>query len=154
MRFRAQTRKSSGFLPATAYTTTIFFPQLRAMGFVGGCFHRRVCSAIVNLSLRRVCCGRSIGLTAGRWNYSTHLHAYLSEYGNDDLDAADYGRAAAVDQLQRVVCADDHVWTRTREQRLGPPKRSRRLILGEIFRRSTRFVNWSVAGVYFTRSVA
>jgi hypothetical protein len=37
---------------------------------------------------------------------------------------------------------------------LGPPKRSRRLILGEIFRRSTRFVNWSVAGVYFTRSVA
>jgi len=116
--------------------------------------HRSVCSAIVNLSLRRVCCGRSIGLTTGCWNYSAHLHAYLSEYGNDDLNATDYGRAAAVDQLQRLVCADDHVWTRTREQRLGPPKRPRSLILGEIFRRSTRFVNWSVAGVYFTRSVA
>src|SRR5438034_1517757 len=98
--------------------------------------HRRVFPATVNLSLRRICCGRSIGLTPGHWSYCAHLHPYLSEYGYDDLDAANHGRAAAVDQLQRLIRADDHVWTRTCEQRLGPPTR-RPLILGKIFRRST-----------------
>src|SRR5205814_8298762 len=86
--------------------------------------HRRVRLASSHVSVRWTSCGRSIRRASGSWDHGAHLHAHLSEYGNDDLDVADNRSAIAAHQLQRLVSADDYVWTRAREQRLDLPKRS------------------------------
>src|SRR5207249_2355975 len=84
--------------------------------------HWRLRLASPDMYLCRIFCKRSVRPASGYWNYDAHLHTYFSKHGDDDRDVANHRRAPAIDQLQRLVCADDHVWTRAREQRLDPPK--------------------------------
>ena len=75
--------------------------------------HRRICLAPVNVSFRRFFRRGSVGSSSRHRRYCTYLHAYLPKRRNDDRDAANHWRAIAINQLQRLVRADDHV-------RLGP----------------------------------
>src|SRR4029453_653445 len=95
---------------------------------------RRVCVASADMSFRSFFCRRSTGLAPGSWNDRAHFHPYLPEYGDDDRAITDHWRTVAIDQLQRLVCADDNFWTRACEQRLDPPARSRlrKLVAGGV----------------------
>src|SRR5262249_42556405 len=53
------------------------------------------------------------------------LYLHFSKHGDDHRDATNHRRAASIDQLQRLVCTDDHVWSRAGEQCLDSPKSSR-----------------------------
>jgi len=66
------------------------------------------------MSFRSFFCRRSTGLAPGHWNDGAHFHPYLPEYGDDDRAGADHRRTLAIDQLQRLICVDDHVWPRAR----------------------------------------
>ncbi len=91
----------------------------------GNVSHRCIRRAPSDVSLRRFFCRRSIRSASGCWDQYARFHTYFPKYGNDDRDVANHRRATAIDQLQRLLCANDYVWTRAREQRLGPPKSSR-----------------------------
>ncbi len=94
-----------GFLPATAVHNDYIFSAIgEQWGFIGGMF------LIGGFVLLLMTC---------------LFVAFFSKHGNDDCHAANHRCAAALDQLQRFFRVDDHVWPRTREQRLDPPKNPR-----------------------------
>ena len=61
---------------------------------------------------------------SGHRDHGTYLHAHLPKHRNDDRDAANYRCAVAINQLQRFLRADDHVWPRVGEQRVDSSKPS------------------------------
>ena len=106
-----------GFLPATAVHNDYIFSAIgEQWGFVGGMFLIGAFAlAPFDVSFRGVFRRRSIWPPACDWSYRAHFHARFSEYRNDHFDAADHGCSVAPDQLQRFVCAHDHVRPRNRE---------------------------------------
>src|SRR5262245_46588735 len=77
-----------------------------------------------DLSLCRFFRRRSIGSAFSCRDHCAHLHAYLSKHGDDDCSAPHHRCTIAINQLQRLVCANDHVWPRAGEQRLDSPENS------------------------------
>src|SRR5262249_11722183 len=61
---------------------------------------------------------RAIGLASCGGVVGAGLHALLPKCRNDDRHAANHRCAAAANQLQRFLRADDHVWSGFGEQRL------------------------------------
>src|SRR4029453_1589817 len=103
-----------------------FLGNRRAMGiYWRNVSYRRIRTASIDLSFCCFLCRRSIRAPSDDWDHSAYLHKHLSEYWNDHRAAANYRRAIAVDQLQRLIRTDDHVWPRAREQRLDPSKNPR-----------------------------
>jgi len=68
--------------------------------------------------------GDQLGLLLVIGITGTYLHAHLPKHRNDDRDAANYRCAVAINQLQRFLRADDHVWPRVGEQRVDSSKPS------------------------------
>src|ERR1043166_5630926 len=87
--------------------------------------YRWVRFALDDVSLCRLFRRRPIGTTSGYRNHGAHLHTHLSKHGNDDGPAPNHRCTITLDQLQRLLCANDHVRPRAREQRLDSPKNSR-----------------------------
>ena len=110
-----------GFLPATAVHNDYIFSAIgEQWGFLGGDrIARRVRAPLDHVSLCRLQIERSFRTVAGHWGHDADFHPCFSERRDDHFHPADHGRAVAAHQLQRLVCAHDHVWTRNREQRLG-----------------------------------
>ncbi len=71
--------------------------------------HRRVCLAPDDVSFRRLFRRRPIGSSSRHRRHRAYLHPHLSKHGDDNLNAANHRRAIAIDQLQRLVRAGDHV---------------------------------------------
>src|SRR6266536_5949820 len=67
---------------------------------------------------------RSVGAASGYRNHRAHLHTYLPKHGNDDRSAPHHRCTIAINQLQRLLRANDHVWPWAREQRLDSPENS------------------------------
>ena len=123
-----------GFLPATAVHNDYIFSAIgEQWGFVGGIILARRVRACFLLTCLFVAfiAGDQFGPASGHRNHGADFHAHFSEHRDDDLDAADHRCAVAADQLQRLVCAHDHVRSRHREQRLGPSQSPGSLIAGD-----------------------
>ena len=106
-----------GFLPATAIHNDYIFSAIgEQWGFVGGMFLIGAFAlAAADLSVRRFFCQRSVWIAARHRGYCAHFHAYFPERRHDHRVDADYRRAIATHQLQRVLCSHDHVWPWNRE---------------------------------------
>src|SRR5262249_18091956 len=87
--------------------------------------HRSVCLAPANVSFRRLFRRGPVGTSSRDRRHCAYLHAHLSKRGNDDRNASNHRRAIAINQLQRLVRADDHVRLGPGKQCLGSSGRSR-----------------------------
>jgi hypothetical protein len=77
------------------------------------------------VSLRRFSRWGPIRSSSRRRRHCAYLYAHLPKRRNDDRDAANHWSAIAVNQLQRLVRARDHVRPGLGQQRLDPSQRSR-----------------------------
>src|SRR5207249_5737394 len=87
----------------------------------------RFCAAPAYLFIRGLSCRRSIWRFARSRNQRAGFYTHFPKRRDDDFHPADYRRAVAFDQLQRFVCAHDHVRSRNRKQRLGSSESPRGL---------------------------